>query len=157
MTSFLFNEIEFEDECDTDSQYCDSVPLFESVLNPISLLDLDPISMIPIPIEFEYKPLILDSHILLLRNECEFEFYDLDQTHELTPTLETKLDLSFIFESVSVPILFIVEPKSSILQNHILLLDQGLDQNDFVMISQDWSYNHEKFHARILHLSLIHI
>ena len=31
LASFYFNEIELEDECDTDSQYCDSVPLFESM------------------------------------------------------------------------------------------------------------------------------
>jgi len=93
----------------------------------------------------------LDSHTLLLKNECELQFYDLDQTHESTPTLEPKLDLSFIAESISVPIPFIVEPTSSIPQNHIPLLDQGLDQYVSVMISQDWSYNRKKFHARILH------
>ena len=82
-------------------------------------------------------------------NECELQFYDLDQTYKPTPTLESKLDLSFIPESESVPIPFIVEPKSSIPQNHIL--DQGLDQYDSVNISQDWSYNWKKFHARILH------
>ena len=123
------------------------------MLTPVSLPDLDPISkttLIPIPIELEHEPLILDSHIPLLENECEFQFYDLDQTYEPTPTLEPKVDLSFILESVSVPIFFIVEPKSSILQNHIPLLDQNLDQYDFVMISQDWSYNREKSHARIL-------
>ena len=86
-----------------------------------------------------------------MENECELEFYDLDQTHELTPTLEPKLDLSSIPESVSVPITFIVEPKSSTLQNHISLLDQCLDQYDSVMISEDWSYNWENFHVRILH------
>jgi len=87
-------------------------------------LDLIPKStLIPIPVELEHEPTILDSHIPLLENECELEFYDLDQTHEPTPTLEPKLDLSFIPESVSVPIPFIVEPKSSIPQNHILLLD----------------------------------
>ena len=69
------------------------------------------------------------------------------------PTLEPKLDLSFVPESVSVPIPFIVEPKSSIPQNHIPLLDQALDP---MMISQDWSYNLKNFHARILH-DLIHI
>ena len=84
---------------------------------------------------------ILDSHILLLGNECELQFYDLDQTHEPTLTLETKLDLTFIPESVSVPIPCIVEPKSSIPQNHIPRLDQSLDQYDSVMISQDLSYN----------------
>ena len=81
----------------------------------------------------------------LLGNECELEFYDLDQTHEQTLTLEPKLVLSFIFKSVSVPIPFIVEPKSSITQNHIPLLDQSLDQYDSMMIPQDWSYNREKF------------
>ena len=131
------------------------------MLTPIFLPDLHPIpkpTLIPIPVELEHEPTILDSHISLLENECELQFYDLDHTHEPTSTLESKLDLSFIPESVSVPIPFIVEPKSSISQNHIPLLDQGLDQYDSVMISQDWSYNRDKFHARILHdLSLIHI
>ena len=102
MVSFHFNEIELEDECDTDSQFCDSVPLFESMLTPVFLSDLDPIpkpTLIPIPIEFEHEPPILDSYIPLWGNECEFEFYDLDQTHEPTLTLERKLDLSFIPES----------------------------------------------------------
>ena len=96
---------------------------------------------ITIPIELEREPHILDSHFPLLGNECEFQLYNLDQTHEPNPTLEPKLDLSFIFESVLVPIPFIVEPKSFILQNHISLLDKGLDQYDSMMISQDWSYN----------------
>jgi len=79
----------------------------------VSLPDLDSIlkpTLIPIPIELEQEPLSLDSHILLLENECKLGFYDLDQTHEPTPTLEPKLDLSFIPKSVSVPIPFIVEP-----------------------------------------------
>ena len=103
------------------------------MLTPVSLPDLDPIlkpTLILIPIELEYEPPILDSHISLLGNECEFEFYDLDQTHEPTPTLEPKLNLSCIPESVSISIPFIVEPKSSILQNYISLLDQGVDQYD---------------------------
>jgi len=44
LASFQFNEIELEEECDTDSQYYDSVSLFESMLPPVSLPDLDPIS-----------------------------------------------------------------------------------------------------------------
>ena len=112
---------------------------------------MDPITkptLIPIPIELEHEPLILYSHIPLLENECELEFCDLDQTHELTLILEPKLTLSFIPESVSVHISLIVEPKLSIPQNHIPL-DQGLDQYDSMMISQDWSYNRNKSHARI--------
>ena len=90
MTSFHFNEIELEDECDTDSQYCDSVSLFQSILTPISLRDLDLILkpiLIPIPEELEHEPTILDSHIPLLENECEFQFFDLDQT--LEPNLDS--------------------------------------------------------------------
>jgi len=144
LACFYFNEIELEDKYDTDFQCCDSISLFESMLTPVSLLDSDLIlkpTLIPIPIELEHETLILDSHIPLLENECELEFYDLDQTHEPTLTLEPKLDLSFIPESVSVPIPFIVELKSSISQNHIPLLGQDLDQYDSVIISQDWSYN----------------
>ena len=61
LASFYFNEIELEDECDTDSQYCDSVLLFESMLTPIFLLDLDTIpkpTLIPIPVELEHEPTI---------------------------------------------------------------------------------------------------
>jgi len=115
LASFHFNEIELEEECDTDYQCCDSVQLFDFILTSVSLPDLDLISMptlISIPIELEHESLILDSHILLLENKCELEFYDLNQTHGPTLTLESKLDLSFIPESVSVPIHFIIEPKS---------------------------------------------
>jgi len=83
------------------------------MLTPISLHDLDPIlkpTQIPIPIEFEEPP-ILDSHILLLVNECELQFCDLDQTHKPTLTLKHKHDLSFIPESVSVRIPFIINPN----------------------------------------------
>jgi len=102
------------------------------MLTPVTLPDLDPIlkpTLISIPIELEHEPLILNSHIPLLGNECEIQFFDLDQTLEPTPILEPKLDLSFIPESVLISIPFIVEPKSSISQNHIPLFDQDLDQN----------------------------
>ena len=55
------------------------------MLTPVSLPDLDPISeptLIHVLIEFEHEPPILDSHILLLGNKCEPQFYDLDQTHD---------------------------------------------------------------------------
>ena len=64
LASFYFNEIELEDECDTDFQCCDLVSLFESMLSQVSLPNLDPIlkpTLIPIPIEFEHEPPILDS------------------------------------------------------------------------------------------------
>jgi len=76
------------------------------MLTPVSFPNLDPIlkpTLIPIPMKLEHEPPILDSHIPLLGNECELEFYNLDQTHEPTLTLEPKLDLSFILESVSSP------------------------------------------------------
>ena len=63
--------------------------------------------------------------------ECETKFFDLDSTREPKSTLEPKVDIP---ELVLVPELFISKTKSSISQNHILLLDQGIDQNDSVMI-----------------------
>ena len=75
----------------------------------------------------------------------------MDSTLESKLTLQSKLDLSHIPESVLDPIPFISEPKSSISQNYIPLLDLGIDHNDSVMIFQDWTYNQDKFNVRILH------
>ena len=60
-----------------------------------------------------------------------FIFFDLDSTIEPIPTLE--LTLNF-FELVMVPELIILEPKSTILPSHILLLDISIDHDDSVMI-----------------------
>jgi len=43
LASFHFNEIELDCEYDTDPKFCDSVSLFESMLTPVSLSDLDTI------------------------------------------------------------------------------------------------------------------
>ena len=72
----------------------------------------------------------------------------MDSTLEPKLTLEHKVDFP---ELVSVHKLFISKPESSIPQNHILLLDQGIDQNDLVMIFQDWSCKRNNFHGRILY------
>jgi len=115
----------------------DSVSIFESMLTPVFLPDLDPIlkpTLILVPIEVEIEPPILDNHISLMEKKCEFQFLDLDPNFEPNPTLKPKLDLSHILESVLVPVPFIPEPKSSILSNHIFLLDQGIDHTDSEMI-----------------------
>ena len=81
LASFHFKKIEFDYECDSDPQFHDSISTFESILTPVSLLDSDLIlkqTLNPIPIELEHEPPMLDSHIPLLENECELEFYDLD-------------------------------------------------------------------------------
>jgi len=82
LASFHFNEIELENECDPDLQFYDSALNIESILTPLSLSDLvhnlEPI-LIPVHINLEYEPLILESHISLMGNECE-PFFDLDPT-----------------------------------------------------------------------------
>ena len=103
------------------------------MLTLVSLPDLDPMpesALIPIPINLEHKAPILDSHIPLMKNECEFQLFDLDPTFEQNLILESKLDLNHILESALVPIPFIFEPKSIISPNHIPLLDH----NDSEMI-----------------------
>jgi len=75
LASFSFNEIELDYECEPDLQPCDSVLIFKSMLTPISLTDLDSFpepTLIPIFINLETEPLILDSHIPLMGRECEF-------------------------------------------------------------------------------------
>ena len=68
--------------------------------------------------------------------EYEFQFFDSEPTFESKPTLDPKLNLSHIPELVLVPEPFILEPKSTIPQSHILLLDQGINHNDSEMISK---------------------
>ena len=107
---------------------------FRIIVDSGILLYLDPIlelTLILIPIDLEHEPPILDSHIPLLRKECESQFFDLNSTIEPKPNSETKLDLSHIPESVLVLIPFIPKLKSSILQNHILFLDQDINHKWF--------------------------
>jgi len=151
LVSFPFNKIELECEYDPDPQLYDLVPNFESMLTLVSLPSLDPfpeLTLIPVPIDLEIESPILGSHIPLMKNECEFNFFDLEPTIEPKPTLEPKLDFS---ELVLIHDPFILEPKSTIPPSHILLLDQGIDHNDSKIIFQDWSYNRDYVHDRIVY------
>ena len=68
LTSFHFNEIEFEHERELDLPFCDSISNFESMLTSVSLLDLDPIlkpTLILLSIKFEHESLILDPHSIV--------------------------------------------------------------------------------------------
>ena len=119
------------------------------MLTPVFLPNLDQFSeptFIPVPIDLEIESSILDSHIPLMENECEFHFFNLDPTIKLIPTLKLTLDFTVL---VMIPEPINLEPKSTILLSFILLLDIDIDHNDFVIISKDWSYEGENFHDRI--------
>jgi len=79
---------------------------------PLPKLDhiLEPI---PIPTNLEIEPSIFDNHIPLMGKECKYQFLDLESAFKLKLTLELKLDLNYIPESVLVPILIIQEPNHS--------------------------------------------
>ena len=97
MANFYFKKIEFEYECDPDPQLCDSILIFKSILTPISLHNLETFpepTLISVPIDFKIESPILGSHILLMKKECEFQFFDLDTTLESKLTLELKVDFS---------------------------------------------------------------
>ena len=84
LASFHFKEIEPYCECETDPQLCDSVSVFEWMLTLASLPDLN-LFFKPTPIhvpELEIEQLIFDSHIPLIKKECEFQFFDLELTLE---------------------------------------------------------------------------
>ena len=74
LASFHFNEIELDYECEPDSQLCDSVSIFESMLTPVFLPNLDQFSetFIPVPIDFKIESPILDSHIPLIEKNMNF-------------------------------------------------------------------------------------
>ena len=93
LTSFNFNEIELDCECEPDPQLCDLIPNFESMLTPVSLPNLDPIpepTLIPVPVYYEIRSLILGSHIHLMDHEDKLKFFDLERTLELNSTLKPK-------------------------------------------------------------------
>ena len=72
----------------------------------------------------------------------------MDPTIEPIPTLKPTLDFS---ELVMVPKPITLEPKSSNSLYHVPLLDIGIDHNNSMMNFQDWSYEGDNFHDRILH------
>ena len=100
------------------------------------------------PINLEIESPILESHIQLMGNECEFKFFDLDSTLEPRLTLEAKVDF---LELVLVPKPITLEPKSTIPPSYILLLDISIDKDDSVIIFQDWSCKRNEFHDRDFH------
>jgi len=55
------------------------------MLTPVPLPDLDHIhepTLIPVPINLEQEPPILENHTILLENECEPLLFDLDSPFE---------------------------------------------------------------------------
>ena len=84
---------------------------------------------------------------------CEHQFFSLDPIFEPISTLivDSRLDLSQIIESVSVftPVLF--ESKLLIYQNHTLLLDKDVDENDSVIIFENWKLDGDNFLSKIIH------
>ena len=85
----------FDYECEPDPQLCDLVSIFEFMLTPVFLPNLDqfpePI-FIPVPINLEIESPIMDSHIPLMGKECEYQFLELDSTLEPKLTLESKVN-----------------------------------------------------------------
>jgi len=134
LATFNFNEIELYCECEPDPQLCDLISNFESILTLVSLPNLGSISeptLIPIPVYYEIGSFILGSHIHLMDHEYELNFFDLEPTYEPNPTLEPKFDF---FEPVLVPNPIILKRKSITSSSQILLLDQGVDNNDPEMV-----------------------
>jgi len=121
------------------------------MLTPVSLPNLDQFlepTFISAPIDLEIKSSNLDSHILLMGEECEFQFFDLDSTLEPKQTLELEVDF---LELLIVPEPITFESKLIIPPCHVLLLDISIDHNNSVMIFQDWSCKGNKFYDRIFH------
>jgi len=116
LASYHLNEIELEHKCEPDLQFYDSVPNFESMLTLVFLPYLNHIpkpTFVPLLINFKHEPSILKSHISLMGKECETQFFDLDPTLKSNLTVEPKLDLHQLPESVLVPLPFTFEPKST--------------------------------------------
>ena len=88
----------------------------------------------------------MGSHIHLM--DHELKFFDLEPTFEPNLTLEPKFDFP---ELVLVPNPIILKPKSFTSSSQILLLDQGINNDDSEMVFQNWSYNLDSFNVRVVH------
>ena len=105
------------------------------MLTPVSLPNLDPIfepTLIPVPVYYEIGSSILGSHIHLM--DHELKFFDLEPTFAPNLTLEPKFDFP---ELVLVPNPIILKPKSFTSSSQILLLDQGINNDDSEMVFQN--------------------
>ena len=92
-----------------------------------------------VPVHCEIKSPIFYDHIPLIGKVCEYQFFGLDPIFEpiLTPTFESRIDLSQIPESVSVFVPIPFESKLIISQNHTSLLEKDVEQNDLVIIFEN--------------------
>jgi len=107
--SYHFSEIELKHRCDSNPQFGDTIPLFESMLTPVALPDLNHISeptLISLIVNLELESPILQSHISLMGTKCEPQFFDLDPIFYPISTRKLLLDFSQISESVLIPVFF---------------------------------------------------
>ena len=72
-----------------------------------------------------------------------------------TPPFQSRLDLSQIPESVSVFVLVPFESKSIISQIHTSLLDNDVEENDSVIIFENWKLDGGNFFNKIIQFSNI--
>ena len=74
---------------------CRSNVFVPSRFGALHLPKLDPFpepTLNPVSIDFEIELPLLDSHVSLMRKECEIKFFDLDSTLEPKSILEPKVD-----------------------------------------------------------------
>ena len=79
--------------------------------------------------------------------ECEHQFFGLDPIFEsiLTLIVDSRFDPSQIPESVSVFVPDPFESKSIISQNHTSLLGKDVEENNSIIIFENWKINGDKF------------
>ena len=108
-----------------------------------------------VPVHHEIESSIFYYHILLMGKVCEHQFFSLDPIFEPISTFESRLDLSQISESVSVFIPIPFESKSIISQNYTSLLDKDVEENDSVIIFENWKLDGGNFFNKIIQFSNI--
>ena len=74
---------------------------------------------------------------------------------QFQPSFESRLDLSQILESVSVFVPIPFESKSIISQNHTSFLDKNVEENDSVIIFENWKLDGGNFFNKIIQFSNI--
>jgi len=111
-------------------------------MTPVSLLVFFSImesTLNSVPIHCEIESQLSSDHTSLMEKVCEHQFFSLDPIFEpiSTLTIESRLDLSQIPESVSVFVPISFESKSTISQNNTSLLGKDVEENDSVIIFEN--------------------
>ena len=127
-----------------------------SIMTLVSLPDYFSIlesTLNPVQVHYEIESPVLSDHTSLMQKVCEHQFFGLDRILNQFWLSLLSLDLIWVkfSESVSVFVFVPFECKSIISQNNTSLLDKDVEENDWVIIFENWKLDGDNFFNKTIH------